>query len=91
MEKVIVIFENNHGYLGLATNALSAARWLVGSGWISPSDDIYIYQERTCKDISEIMEEHGYIQLEDFVADFIDGKYDTDYSLPFRFSTETIH
>ena len=91
MEKVIAIFEDNHGFIGLAADALSAARWIVKSEWLTELDDIYEYNTGTTNIISVIMEKHGYIQLEDFLADFIDSKYHNDYSLPFHFSVETIH
>ena len=91
MEKVIAIFEHNHGFIGLAKDAHSASRWLINQGWITPSDDICIIMERTCVEIQDVMNKHGYIQLEDFIEDFIEGKYCNDYTLPFDFSTKTVH
>ncbi len=91
MKKVIAIIEHNHGFVGLAEDARAAARWLVNTGWVTPSDDIHVIMERTCVEIQDLMDKLGYIQIEDFMEDFIEGKYHNDYTLPFNFSTEIIH
>lgn len=41
MAKVFYIFEENHGFIGVATTPNATAHWLIDSGWINKKSDWY--------------------------------------------------
>ena len=41
MAKVCVIYEENHGFIGVATTPNAAAHWLIDSRWVDKLSDYY--------------------------------------------------
>lgn len=41
MAKVCCIFEENHGFIGVATTPNATAHWLINSGWVNKKSDWY--------------------------------------------------
>ena len=41
MAKVCCIFEENHGFIGVATTPNATAHWLIDSGWVNKKSDWY--------------------------------------------------
>lgn len=41
MAKVFCIFEENHGFIGVATTPNATAHWLIDSGWVNKKSDWY--------------------------------------------------
>ena len=41
MAKVCCIFEENHGFIGVATTPNATAHWLIESGWVNKKSDWY--------------------------------------------------
>ena len=41
MAEVCCIFEENHGFIGVATTPNATAHWLIDSGWVNKKSDWY--------------------------------------------------
>lgn len=41
MAKVCCIFEENHGFIGVATTPNATAHWLIKNGWVNKKSDWY--------------------------------------------------
>lgn len=41
MAKVFCIFEENHGFIGVATTPNATAHWLIDSDWVNKKSDWY--------------------------------------------------
>lgn len=41
MAKVFCVFEENHGFIGVATTPNATAHWLIDSGWVNKKSDWY--------------------------------------------------
>lgn len=39
--RVIVIDEENHGFIGIANNYYNAVKWLIKEHWLSRADEVY--------------------------------------------------
>ena len=39
--EIIVIYEDNHGIIGVATTNKAAKQWLIRKGWVDQYSDIY--------------------------------------------------
>ena len=46
MNKVITIYEENHGMIGVATSRKTAAMFLIKDNWFCAYDDIWVCAER---------------------------------------------
>lgn len=44
--KVILISEENHGFLGVAKDYVSAIKWLVKSDWMTQCSQVYDYDNQ---------------------------------------------
>lgn len=64
MAKVCCIFEENHGFIGVATTPNAAAHWLIDSGWVNKKSDWYDEKSR------------DFILLEEVVPDSYMGEWE---------------
>ena len=64
MAKVFCIFEENHGFIGVATTPNAAAHWLIDSGWVNKKSDWYDEKSR------------DFILLEEVVPDSYMGEWE---------------
>lgn len=64
MAKVYCIFEENHGFIGVATTPNSTAHWLIDSGWVNKKSDWYDEKSR------------DFILLEEVVPDSYMGEWE---------------
>lgn len=55
MAKVYAIYEDNHGFIGVATTPAAAAYWLVSSGWICSKDEFFVEEDCIAKPIEEVV------------------------------------
>lgn len=64
MAKVFCIFEENHGFIGVATTPNATAHWLIDSDWINKNSDYYDEKSR------------NFIPLEEMVSDSYMGEWE---------------
>ena len=64
MAKVFCIFEENHGFIGVATTPNATAHWLINSGWVNKKSDWYDEKSR------------DFILLEEVVPDSYMGEWE---------------
>ena len=53
MEKVVLIFEDNHGLIGVANNYYNAVKFLIERAWLD--EDTTIYEGIRTKEITEVI------------------------------------
>lgn len=86
--QVIVIYEENHGVIGVAENARAACRFLVKENWFGADDDVWHYQTLSNLPVWVLMEkERDAItdeELVDFLFDILEGD---EYETCFNFRT----
>ena len=63
MKQVILISEENHGVIGVATSMRAAFQFLIQRGWLSFTDDFYLFDKWT--PISKIFEDNEWEQTEE--------------------------
>lgn len=83
--QVIVIYEENHGVIGVAENARAACRFLVKENWFGAGDDVWEYMTYSNvpvwilmgKQRDEITDE----ELENFLFNILESdEYDTCFN-----------
>ena len=88
MKKVILISEENHGTIGVATSMRAAFQFLIHRGWLSFTDDFYLLDEWT--PISKIFEDNGWEQTEESLLEWA-MMPTLDWDGMFYFSETTLH
>lgn len=43
--KVIIVYEENHGYLCVAKNYKSTVKWLIDNHWIDDNTEVYTWSD----------------------------------------------
>lgn len=56
--KVTIIYEENHGIIGVATSMKAAFQFLINGGWLSFSDNYYLFDQWTA--IGKIFDDNGW-------------------------------
>lgn len=57
---IYAIYEENHGIIGVADKASSAAEMIISSDWVTTADDVWCCNEENYISISDAMERFGY-------------------------------
>lgn len=55
MAKVFCIFEENHGFIGVATTPNATAHWLIDSSWVDKMTDYYHDGEMESVPLEEVV------------------------------------
>jgi hypothetical protein len=56
--EIIVIREENHGFIGVATTDKAAKQWLIREGWIDQHSDIYNHDTSKWESLEELYSEN---------------------------------
>ena len=87
---IYAIYEENHGIIGVADKASSAAEMIISSDWVTLGDDVWCCREKRYISISDTMERLGYPiddeSFREFVADMLEDNI-KGYEWNFHFRT----
>lgn len=53
MFDVVAIYEENHGFIGLANNYYNAVKWLINGRWLTDDSDVYNPFNHSWKTVKE--------------------------------------
>lgn len=56
--EVVVIYEDNHGFIGVAANYKAAKQWLIRKGWVDQHSDIYNHDASKWESLEELYGEN---------------------------------
>lgn len=86
--KVVIIHEENHGFIGVATTQRAAWRWILESAWFSAYDDIWIYDQceyvPACDIIGKPAEEISDDEFIDWLMENIGPQYQTCFTFTIK-------
>ena len=66
--KVIIINEENHGMIGVATSKKAAFQFLINRGWLSFSDDYYLFDQWVT--IEQIFDDNSWEKTEESLLEW---------------------
>ena len=96
MNKIVVINEDCHGQIGVATTYKAALQWLIKSGWMECATEASLCEEGEWqyKPIEELANSFGYDDWKDFLFEILEQSTD-DFrglldSMGFYFSEEDL-
>lgn len=52
--EIVVIYEDNHGFIGVAANYKAAKQWLIRKGWVDQHSDIYNHDTSKWESLVEL-------------------------------------
>ena len=67
---VLAIHEENHGIIGVADCAFSAAQFIISQDWVTPYEEVWCAHEQQYITVYEAMERLGYFHDDDAFRDF---------------------
>jgi hypothetical protein len=95
--QVIIIREDNHGQIGVATTYKAALQWLIKSAWVGCFTDVSLCEEGkwVYKPIEELAKSFGYDDWKEFLFEILSQSTD-DFcdlldSMGFYFSEDELH
>ena len=97
MKTIIVIREENHGQIGVATTYKAALQWLIKSAWVECFTDVSLCEEGEWKykSIEDFANSFGYDDWKDFLFEILRQSTDDFRSLldsmGFYFSEDELH
>jgi hypothetical protein len=56
--EIVVISEENHGFIGVATTHKAAKQWLIREGWVDRYSDIYNHDTSKWESLEELYGEN---------------------------------
>lgn len=83
---IFSIAEENHGIIGVADKASSAAEMIISNDWVTTADDVWSRSEKRYIPISDAMEHLGYDSLHAFAVDMLENSI-KDYEWCFHLRT----
>ena len=75
MKQLMVISEENHGTIGVATNFQKAKEYLLESGWIGEHSDVYDDKNEGWRPVTEMFGENWQEGILAQDEDFFDGMF----------------
>lgn len=97
MKTIIVIHEECHGQIGIATTYKAALQWLIKSAWVECFTDVALPEEGEWKykSIEDFANSFGYDDWKDFLFEILRQSTDDFRSLldsmGFYFSEDELH
>lgn len=95
--QVIIIREDNHGQIGVATTYKAALQWLIKSAWVECFTDVALPEEGEWKykSIEDFANSFGYDDWKEFLFEILEQSTD-DFrglldSMGFYFSEDELH
>jgi hypothetical protein len=86
--KVYTIFEENHGFIGLAKSKRAAWRFILEDNWFRASDDVWCRETLkfvpVCDVIGKDADDITDDELIDWLLENVDEKYDTCFEFGFK-------
>lgn len=80
--KVVIIEEDNHGYIGVASTMEKAIQYLISSHWIEENTEFYSKEDKIWKTVVEFFGKDWEEKIIHQPAEFFDGCfYFTDDTL----------
>ena len=56
--EIVIIHEENHGFIGVATTNKAAKQWLIREGWVNQYSDIYNHDTSKWENLEELYGEN---------------------------------
>ena len=76
-DTIFVVYEENHGAIGVVTTPEAAARLIIDEGWMTAQDDIWSFEKQEAVFAFEAMTKLGY--MEDDLYSFCCGMFRGDH------------
>ena len=74
--KVVVINEDNHGFIGVAKDLHSAIHFLINEHWITECSEVWHSETKDWKPLSYHIEESSFTNMIDFLYNKVDNDQD---------------
>lgn len=89
--KVIIIYEENNGIIGVASTRKAAANFIVKEGWFKAHDKVWVRLEHRFRRAHELMDKPCELVTHEELVDFIiEAKKSIKYDFTFSFNEEEV-
>ena len=87
--KVIIINEENHGFIGVASSMKAAWQFLVNRGWLGFWDDVYIFDDYVS--IGELFDQNGWNKTDENLVEWAMSRGEGAWDGLFYFSERNVY